>query len=286
MSKVLVTGARGFLGARVAAFLSERHEVAACAHADLDITSREQVMDFFRDWRPDYVIHCAAISDTGYAQQHPEESEQVNVEGTLNMACACAAAGAKLVYMSSDQVYNGVRHLGGLPETSASFPVTTYGQHKLKAELLATAVLPTAVGLRLSWMYDLPGSPYKLNRNLLVNLLQAAESQTPLLAAVHEYRGITWVWEVVQRMEACWELPGGVYNFGCENDENSYETFVAAARLLKLPFPEELVRKDEVRFVEQERNLSMSLAQLRKFGMDFPDTQTGLAQALQSGQVG
>ena len=284
MSKVIVTGAQGFLGVRLVSYLEDKYEIKACSHSDLDITDARHVLEVFQSFQPEYVVHCAAISDTGYAQQHPDESEQINVQGTVNVAKACAEVGAKLIYMSSDQVYNGTDMIGGLSEFCPLAPASVYGQHKLAAEDGVQAVAKDAVGLRLSWMYDLPCSPYKLNRNILVNLQNAAATAQPLSVATREYRGITNVWEVIRRIPLCFELPGGIYNFGSENPYNSYETFIAIARMMKIAHPEELIIKDSERFPEHPRNLSMDLAKLRIHGFDFPDTLEGVEQALSVGE--
>ena len=281
MSKVIITGAQGFLGVRLASYLQDRYEVKACSHSDLDITDADRILEVFKSFVPEYVVHCAAISDTGYAQQHPEESELINIKGTVNVAKACEAVGAKLVYMSSDQVYNGTDLLGGLSEFPPLSPTSVYGQHKLAAEDEVRAISRSAVGLRLSWMYDVLDSPYKLNRNILVNLHHAAESKQTISVATREYRGITNVWEVIRRIELCFKLPGGIYNFGCENPYNSYETFLAIARLMKIDNPEQIIMKDTTRFPEHPRNLSMDLTKLRIHGIDFPETLEGVAMALQ-----
>ena len=198
------------------------------------------------------------------------------------MAEACKTCGARLIFMSSDQVYNGNAEQGLLSESIDLHPVSVYGQHKLAAERGVFDCLPDAIGLRLTWMYDLPSSPFKLNRNLLVNLQRTYEQHAILKAATREYRGITSVWDVVKRLEACLSLPGGVYNFGCENNLTSYDTFIAAAKSMKLPFPECWILADAERFPEHPRNLSMSLGKLRAFGIDFPSTCQGFQIALAS----
>ena len=281
MSKVIVTGAQGFLGVRLASYLKDKYEVKACSHSDLEITDLDNVLEVFQEIRPDFVVHCAAISDTGYAQQHPEASAAINVEGTVNVAKACVAVGAKLIYMSSDQVYNGTNMLGGLSEFPPLSPTSVYGQHKLAAEDGVRAVAEDAVGLRLSWMYDVVDSPYKLNRNILVNLRNAAQNGQAISVATREYRGITNVWDVIRRIELCFTLPGGIYNFGSENPYNSYETFLAIARMMQIENPEKLILKDVERFPEHPRNLSMDITKLRIHGIDFPETLEGVNLALQ-----
>lgn len=282
MKRIVVTGAHGFLGSRVVFYYSRSYEVIALGHIDLDITNRNQVLDKVVDLCPDIVFHCAAISDTGYSQQHPDESENINLWGTVHVAEACKACGAKLVFMSSDQVYNGNVEQGLLPETVSLRPLSVYGQHKLEAEKEVAKVLRTAVALRLTWMYDLPTCNMKSNQNILVNLLQAYQRQETIKASVREYRGITSVWEVVRRLIDCYSLPGGAYNFGCENMHTSYDTFLEACRCMRLPHPEKLVQADTERFPVHPRNLSMSLEKLRKYRLDFPSTYEGFKLALQT----
>lgn len=279
--KMVVTGSEGFLGVRVCSYYADKYEVVGLSHSDLDISDEHLVMEKLSALSPDVVIHCAAISDTGYSQQHPDESEKVNVRGTVNVAEACRQCGAKLVFMSSDQVYNGNAEQGLLPETIHLHPVSVYGKHKLEAEQRVFQILPGAVGLRLTWMYDLPVSTLKLNRNILVNLLNAYRQHEKVRVATREFRGITSVWDVVKRLECCIGLPGGAYNFGCENLHTSFETFREAGRLMGFP-DLSWIEADEERFPEHPRNLSMSLNKLRMYGIDFPNVFDGLEQSLNS----
>lgn len=280
MKKWLITGASGFLGVRTAVYYHDRFQVMACSHTELDVSDVVSVQRAFDRFRPEVVFHMAALSDTGFSEQHPDLSEQVNLQGTAVVAEACRQWGCKLVYMSSDQVYNGTAVSGPLPETAGLSPVNVYGRHKWQAEQKVRQILPDAVGLRLTWMYDLPDSPYRLNRNLLVNLKRAFEQGEPLRVATREIRGVTNVWEVVRRLEACLDLPGGVYNFGCENRLNSYELFLQTARLMGLVQPEQWILPDSERFPDHPRNLSMDTACIRSFGIEFPDTLQGIRQAL------
>lgn len=239
------------------------------------------VKAYLEEQRPEVVIHCAALSHTGYCEQHPEESHRTNVQGTVRMAKACKQTGAKLIFMSSDHVYNGTPLRGALKEEVALQPVNVYGRHKLEAEQRALWNLPEAVGLRLTWMYDLPDSSLKLNSNLLVNLLKASREGMPLPAATHEYRGVTYVWEVVRNMEQAMTLPGGIYNFGSSNSLNSYELFWRTAQLMGLNDAAEWLLLDEERFSNQERNLTMDCSGIAAHGIRFNNSVEGIEEALQ-----
>ena len=282
--KILITGAGGFVGCRVARFLALSHEVIALGSQVLDITDSEYVLSSILDHTPKAVIHLAAISDTGYCEQHPEDSRIVNLEGTLNVARAAAAAGAKLIYASSDQVYNGTKEIGALSENISLRPCSVYARHKWQAEQEVREILRGAVGLRFSWMYDIPTSPLRQNRNLLQRLIEAAQQGNNLAVSNCDYRGITNVWDVARRIEAAIGLPGGIYNFGSTNSLCAFDTwrvaarYLSAARHLPLGFDEHIVPCDTPR-----RNLAMSLSKIERFGLTFPTTSEGLKVSLLHG---
>lgn len=271
MKKLLITGASGFVGQRAVRYYSTRYAVSAPSHREMDLTDEASVMNYLQNEHPDFVLHCAALSDTGYCQQHPDESLHVNIEGTVHVARASDAVGAKFVYMSSDQVYNGNSETRALTETDEVKPKNVYGVHKLQTEREVQMFFPSSVGLRLTWMYDVPESPLRLNRNILVNLRNAVQEGGVLRGAVGELRGITNVWTVVENFEKCFSLPGGIYNYGSENPLNSYETFLAAARLFYPDKADTSVERND----DFSRNLSMNIDKLRSHGISFPDTVEG-----------
>lgn len=285
----MITGSSGFLGSRLAYYLRDKYELLLPTHSELNVSREEAVKAYMEEKRPDAVIHCAALSNTWYCEQHPEESHRVNVQGTVRIAKACKLTGAKLVFMSSDQVYNGTPLLGPLKEDDVLQPVNIYGQHKLEAEQRAGWNLSESVGLRLTWMYDLPTSPMKLNANILVNLQKAFEEGTTIRAAVNEYRGVTNVWEVVKNIEKAISLPGGIYNFGSGNELNSHELFLKAAYLMALKTSsahsqrEQLtdwILSDEERFANQPRNLTMDCSLIEQHGIHFCNSVEGIEETI------
>lgn len=280
MKKILITGATGFLGSRLALYYKDKYELLLPTHGELNVSREEAVMAYMEECRPDIVVHCAALSNTWYCEQHPEDSHRVNVQGTVKLAKACKNIGAKLIFMSSDQVYNGTPMLGPLKESDVFQPVNVYGRHKLEAEQRALRNNPTSVGLRLTWMYDLPESQMKLNSNILVNLHKAIHEATTINAATHEYRGVTNVWEVVRNMEKVFAMPGGVYNYGSCNAINSYELNLRVASMMGVKDLSALVLPDEERFSEQTRNLTMDCSAIAEYDIHFNDSVEGIERAL------
>ena len=280
MKKLLITGSSGFLGSRLALYYKDKYELLLPTHSELNVSREEAVMAYMEQFQPDIVLHCAALSNTWHCEQHSDESHRVNVQGTVKIAKACKHIGAKLVFMSSDQVYNGTPVSGPLKEQDVFQPVNVYGRHKLEAEQRALRNNPMSVALRLTWMYDVPSSPMKLNSNILVNIQKALDEGTTIKAATHEYRGVTNVWEVVRNMEQTLELPGGIYNYGSGNHIDSYTLFLKVANIMGAKEPSTFILPDEERFSEQTRNLTMDCSLINNFGIRFNDSVEGIKKAL------
>ena len=284
IKKILITGASDFVGGRAFLALKESFELVTPRHAELDITSREEVERFIETEKPDAILHLAAISNTGYCEEHPDESYLVNVVSVENLAAASQKYGAKLVWFSSDQVYNGNLESGLLTEDIPVTPENHYGRHKLLAEQRSLEICPNSVALRATWMYDDIKPGMKTHGNFVLNFKNAIKNGTPLRFATREFRGITWVEEVVKNLPYTFDLPGGVYNFGAENHLNTYETACKYAEILGVE-SSTFVIADTERFAEHIRNISISMQKAHEASngkITFPDTLASLAAFEQS----
>ena len=280
--KIMITGASGFVGSRVTNAWQKDYELITPAHSELDLTSEEDVARFIGNAEPEAILHLSAISNTGYCEEHPQESYLANVVSVENIAKAAAMHDIKLVWFSSDQIYNGCLELGPLSEESEVSPENHYGRHKLLAEQRALAICPDSVALRATWMYDRVIAGMRTHMNFVTNFQEAKENGTPLRFATREFRGITWIDEVVRNLPHTFHLPGGVYNFGAENSLNTYETAVEYAKLLGIN-PVELVLADTERFPQHIRNISISMKKAHEASagkIRFQSTLAGLAEFL------
>lgn len=335
MKTILITGAGGFLGSRLVRRFSAGTSVAPhfpqtepdavspyrvypLSGRAPDIRDAAGLLALFRQVRPDYVIHCAAVSDTGRCEREPEFSYSVNVTGAENIAIACRVSGAKLIFCSSDQVYfDNARTASPVPhcESEKLYPSGVYGRQKLEAEKRCAAACPDTVSLRLSWMYDTGKPGPEKHGNLVTTLRGLLDNPDPdarLVFPVYDRRSLTDVWDVAINMEAALDLTPGVYNFGSPNPLNTYETAAVFLSLLRgafgnsgnsadasgqsaavsgiacnrVPAPsiqtasDPRLVPDRQRFASCPRNLQMDLEKLSLAGISFPTAQEGFVRSL------
>ncbi|MDD5317385.1 MAG: SDR family oxidoreductase [Candidatus ainarchaeum sp.] len=145
--RVLVTGASGLLGFRVARLAARAHSVVAAysttpvelAGAEtvrLDVLDRESVFRAVKSADPDTIIHCAAMAGVDDCERFPEKAVAVNGTGTESLAMAARNVGAKLAYVSTDYVFDGKKQ-GAYTELDAPNPINSYGRSKLRGEFAA-----------------------------------------------------------------------------------------------------------------------------------------------------
>lgn len=262
---ILVTGGSGFVGNRFAKRWNDHFRLLLPSHSELDITNEESVSTYLSKYRPDAVFHLAAISNTGYCEEHPEESFQVNVRGAQLMARHSERAGARFVFFSSDQVYNGTLCEGLLSEDVSLAPENHYGRHKLEAERLVAEEHSAAISLRATWMYDVPSYQLTEHADFRSNLLRAISQCKTLAFATREFRGITPIDEIVEHLPKTFSLPAGVYNYGAENEINTYETALRCCEHLSDDSTARaLIIADENRFANHVRNISVSTKKIKE----------------------
>lgn len=120
--KILISGSSGFVGSRVLHQWQGRAELITFPRGSLAAADESAIRRFVETVQPDVILHLAALSDTGYCQQHPEESQRANVELPIWMAKAAQDTEAKLISFSSDQVYAGVTQPGPPARNAAALP--------------------------------------------------------------------------------------------------------------------------------------------------------------------
>ena len=277
MRRLLITGASGFFGGRIRKYYSGKYDIYAPARSELDITDAQQVDTIFREYRPDIVIHSAAVSGTALCEKEPARSWKINVDGSRNMAAASVAYHAKCLLCSSDQVYSGSARREPHCEAENVNPWNVYGKQKKAAEEECLERNPDCVALRLSWMYDTETVSPREHSDFFRTLHSGLRTTGILRYPVNDMRGITDVNEAVRNLEKAWELPGGIYNYGSPNDKYMYETVLTM--FTELGWDTERLGKNEEAFAENPRNLCMNPQKLQNNGIAFSATVEALVRS-------
>ena len=255
--RILITGTTGFVGHKLKASYTD-----AIAAPSLRNATQDMVKKIVEESEADVVIHTAAISDIGTCQKDPQSSYFANVQIPLYLAAACKDR--KLICFSSDQVYSACKEEGPYIEDVVK-PGNIYAEHKLEMEERVLELVPSAVMLRAEWMYDYV-SP---KPNYFLNVLHASQQVS---FSSRQFRGITYLKEVVENMNHVMTLPGGAYNFGSETTHSMYEITEQFLQLLG---------KDvQLQDALPRHNLWMNCEKARKYGIEFSEVSDGLKRCL------
>ena len=179
--KILVTGVAGQLGHDVMNELAKRgHEgigtdlaesyagvqddtyVTKAEYVSLDITDKDSVNKVIEDIKPDAVIHCAAWTAVDLAEDADkiDKVRAINAGGTDNIAKACKENGCKMMYISTDYVFDGQGDKPWMPDCKDYKPLNVYGQTKLEGELAVSSILDKFFIVRIAWVFGLNGNNF------------------------------------------------------------------------------------------------------------------------------
>ncbi|MBQ5608532.1 MAG: dTDP-4-dehydrorhamnose reductase [Oscillospiraceae bacterium] len=179
--RVFVTGVAGQLGHDVVNELHRRgHDpigsdiaplysgvqdgtaVTECAYVSLDITDANAVAEVLTAVSPDAVVHCAAWTAVDLAEDADkvEKVHAINADGTQNIANVCKQLDCKMVYISTDYVFNGQGQTPWTPDCKDYAPLNVYGQTKLKGELAVSSTLQKYFIVRIAWVFGLNGKNF------------------------------------------------------------------------------------------------------------------------------
>ncbi|MFZ3100600.1 MAG: dTDP-4-dehydrorhamnose reductase [Desulfitobacteriaceae bacterium] len=197
--KVLIVGSNGQLGKEITKQFQSRYELLLYDIPSLDITNYQSVESLISDTNPAVVINAAAYTNVEKAEEDEDAAFRVNALGAQNLALACHKAGAKLVHISTDYVFDGTA-TSPYEELYSTNPLSVYGKSKLWGEKLVEQVGGEYFILRTSWLYgDGP--------NFVRTMLKLAEQRDHLKVVADQYgtptyaKDLVWVIELLIQTE-------------------------------------------------------------------------------------
>lgn len=172
--KVLVTGTKGQLGYDVVNELEKRgHTAVAVDIEEMDITDAVSVERVITEAEVEAVIHCAAYTAVDAAEDNVEICRRVNAEGTKNIAKVCKKLDLKMIYISTDYVFDGEGERPWEPDDER-YPLNVYGQTKYEGELAVEKYLEKYFIVRIAWVFGVNG------KNFIKTMLKLSETHEEL----------------------------------------------------------------------------------------------------------
>ena len=276
--KVLVTGAKGQLGTDLMNELEKRGiESIGVDVQEMDITDREACMRVISESKADAVIHCAAYTAVDAAEDNVDLCRKINGEGTRNVALACQATGAKMMYISTDYVFDGQGTRPWEPDDSRS-PLNVYGQTKYEGELAVEELVEKFFTVRIAWVFGVAG------KNFIKTMLRLGKERGAVSVVDDQVGSPTYTYDLARllvdmiqtdyygRYHATNEGFCSWYEFACEIFRQAGMDEVKVTPVSSDQFPVKAVRP---------ANSRMSKAKLEENGIEpLPTWQDALGRFL------
>jgi len=223
--KIWIAGAKGSLGSALRRELSTLEYQLYCTDVDdVDITNQESVELFADMHRPNAIINCAGITDVAYCEAHVEEAYKVNAIGARNLSLAAGRIGAKLIQISTDDVFSGDATVP-YNEFDVPAPKTVYGKSKLAGENFVKELVQRHIIVRSSWVYGLGRDfvDHVLEESAVKDVLEVPHNQFAVPTSAKEVAKV-----IVHLMDASLY---GVYHVVCKGSCSRYEFATEIIRL-------------------------------------------------------
>ena len=276
--KILITGAQGQLGTELRHLLDARGITYRATDAkDLDITNEAAVNQYFADYQPDLVYHCAAYTAVDKAEDEAKALNQlVNVDGTRNLAKAAAKVDATLVYISTDYVFDGdSKEIYTVDDQPA--PRNEYGRAKYEGEQQVQKYLKKYYIIRTSWVFG------EYGHNFVYTMLNLAKTHKELTVVDDQYGRPSWTKTLAEFMTFAVDkrLDYGIYHLSNDNSCNWYE-FASAILADKDVTVKPVSSKEYPQKAWRPRHSILDLSKTKATGFEIPTWQDALKNFLKS----
>ncbi len=202
---IAVTGANGLLGSEFIRYYGKA-SAAKITRAELDFTIEKDTLAFFEKLKPDCVIHCGAYSKVDMAETERELCFKTNVLGTRNIVKACLSCGAKIVYLSSDYVFDGKKK-GFYTEDDLRAPLSVYGLSKAEGEDAVISEASDYLIIRTSWLFGRGG------KNFVSTILKRARGNKEISVVGDQVGSPTYTKDLVKGIDRLIKAgKSGIYN--------------------------------------------------------------------------
>jgi len=276
--KVLITGVKGQLGYDIVRHLDSRGiENRGVDIDDFDLTDGDATSAYISEYAPTHVVHCAAYTAVDRAEDEPDLCAAVNVIGTSNVAKACKEVGAKMLYVSTDYVFDGFSKDTPWETTDKKNPQSVYGRTKFEGELAVQALLSDYYIVRICWVFG------KNGKNFVKTMLRLAETKDEIGVVADQFGAPTYTYDAAKLMCDIIETERyGVYHACNAGETNWYEFACEIFRQAGVDIKVNALTTDQYPAkAKRPKNSRMSLKSLDEAGFErLPAWEDALARYL------
>ena len=271
METILVTGANGYLANYVYHENKDEFKWIKMTRKDADFSNPSAVRKFIEKQDFDICFHCAANASTAICEDNPQLANKINVESTKVIVDICKEKNARLIFCSSEQVFNGKENPGPFKETELPIAVSVYGQNKIDCEKYIRSQEIDAIILRFSWMMGLSFDSIKASASIVKNVMNALIKQEPTLFTCNEKRGMTYAKYFAKQFKAISKLPSDTYHVCCQNEFTTYQAACYIAKQLgcKQETIEQIILPNYKRYQDRFRDFRLDASKLASYGITF-----------------
>ena len=271
MKTILVTGANGYLANYVYRENKDEFNWIKMTRKDADFSNPGEVRKFIEKQDFDICFHCAANASTAICEDNPQLANKINVESTKVIVDICKEKNARLIFCSSEQVFNGKENLGPFKEEEMPEAVSVYGQNKIDCEKYIHSQGIDAVILRFSWMMGLSFDNIKASASIVKNVMNAVIKQEPTLFTCNEKRGMTYAKYFAKQFKAISNLPSDTYHVCCQNEFTTYQAACYIAKKLgcKQETIDQIILPNHKRYEDRFRDYRLDASKLAGYGITF-----------------
>jgi dTDP-4-dehydrorhamnose reductase len=272
--RVMIFGATGLLGQALMRDWSE-DKVVGLSSIDVDICDRQEVSEKVETVRPDWIVLAAAYTDVDGSESNQDRAFAVNRDGAVNVAEAAKAVGARLLFVSSDYVFDGTKNFAYEIDDTRN-PLGVYGRSKAEAEIRLQELMQNCCVARTSWLFGTGGKCFP------DTILKLAATR-PTLDVVNDQRGCpTYSIDLARAIiELCRKNAEGIVHV---TNAGSCTWFQFATEIVKQAGLTTEVRpistQQMPRPARRPANSALSSARLNRFGITMPSWQDALIRYL------
>jgi len=273
--KVLILGATGLLG-KALVHEWKGDEVLALGSRDVDIRDAAKLSEVVGRSRPDWIVLAAAYTDVDGCESHRELAFSVNRDGTVNVAKAARRAGARVIFLSSDYVFDG-KKISPYEVDDERNPQSVYGHSKAEAEVKLLEILPDCCIARTSWVFGLGGKCFP------DTILRLAANR-PALDVVNDQRGCPTYTVDLSRsiIQLCRQNASGIVHVTNAGDCSWFEFAQEIVKRARIATEVRPVSTQQMpRPAKRPAYSVLSATSLHRYGIEMPEWKDALGRYLE-----